>query len=72
MERGESLFPRGATDRSMQGWHSGWNEAYGLYQVPCVHECLGVFLCLCLCLCLCVPVCVCVCVALQVSERALC
>ena len=40
MELGERLFARGATDKSMQGWHSGWQEAYGLYQVPhmCVQE----------------------------------
>ena len=49
MELGESLFPRGATDKSMQGWHSGWNEAYGLYQVPRV----------CVCVCVCVRARVC-------------
>ena len=60
MELGESLFPRGATDKSMQGWHSGWNEAYGLYQVPRV----------CACVCLCVRACVCVRACMHVCARA--
>ena len=55
MDLGESLFARGATDKSMQGLHSGWNEAYGLYQVPRV--CAFVFLCVCASAYACVPVC---------------
>jgi hypothetical protein len=30
---GEGIFHRGATDKSMQDHHSGWNEIYGVLQV---------------------------------------
>ena len=33
---GESIFPRGATEESMQGYHSGWKETHGVFQVRCV------------------------------------
>jgi hypothetical protein len=29
---GETMFPRGATSKSMPRYHSGWKETHGLYQ----------------------------------------
>ena len=29
---GESIFPKGATEASMKGYHSGWNETAGVFQ----------------------------------------
>ena len=36
IEMGEKIFPRGATEESMQGYHSGWKETHGVFQVRCV------------------------------------
>ena len=33
---GESIFSRGATEASMQGYHSGWKETQGVFQVRCL------------------------------------
>ena len=29
---GESIFPKGATEASMKGYHSGWKETAGVFQ----------------------------------------